>query len=255
MCCRCQNSLESNCQNHTCQNSHSKKSDCQNGMTIHSNPLLSVSNPRPIVRSDYEQLWDMLRASTDGVIIRDVPRTIPSINYDKAKAWLGALNSAGYVSREQISLTRNLPTYRYQLIRDIGQKPPRIDSKGAPKPPSVNEAIWRTIRILRTFNANQIIASGSTPELVLNVASVRQYLRHLHSAGYLQVRQAGQAKQLAIYQLIHNTGPKAPEIQRGKKVYDGNLGLVVYDPAKPLPPSHEAEKNNSKHAKKGASHV
>lgn len=90
-------------------------------MTIHSNPLLSVSNPRPIVRSDYEQLWDMLRASTDGVTIRDVPRTIPSINYGKAKAWLGALNSAGYVSREQISLTRNLPTYRYQLIRDIGQ--------------------------------------------------------------------------------------------------------------------------------------
>lgn len=240
MCCRCQNSLESN---------------CKNGMAIHSNPLLSASNPHTIVRNDYEKLWDMLRATADGVTIRDVARTIPSINYDKAKAWLGALNSAGYVSREQIDLTRNLPTYCYQLIRDIGQKPPRIDSKGAPKPPSVNEAIWRTIRILRTFNANQIIASGSTPELVLNIASVRQYLRHLHSAGYLQVRQAGQAKQLAIYQLIHNTGPKAPEVQRGKKIYDGNLGLVVYDPAKPLPPSHEAEKNNSKQAKKGASHV
>lgn len=240
MCCRCQNSLES---------------DCKNGMTIHSNPLLSVSNSHTIVRNDYEKLWDMLRATADGVTIRDVARKIPSINYDKAKAWLGALNNAGYVSRKEISLTRSLPTYRYQLIRDIGQKPPRIDSKGAPKPPSVNEAIWRTIRIITTFNANQIIVSGSTPELVLNIASVRQYLRHLHSAGYLQVRQAGQAKQLAIYQLIHNTGPKAPEVQRGKKIYDGNLGMVVYDPAKPLPPSHEAEKNNSKQAKKGASHV
>ena len=62
--------------------------------------------------------------------------------------------------------------------------------------------------------------------------------------------QARQAKQLAVYQLLHNTGPKAPEIQRGKKVYDGNLGMIVYDPEKPLPPSHEAEKNNSEQAKK-----
>lgn len=240
MCCNCQNSLES---------------DYKKGLTINSNPLLSVSNSRIIVRSDYEKLWDMLRASVDGIIIRDVPRTIPTINYDKAKTWLGMLLSAGYVSREQISLTRKLPTYRYQLIRDIGQKPPRIDSKGSPKPPSVSETIWRTIRILKTFNANQIIASGSTPELVLNIASVRQYLRHLHSARYLQVRQAGKAKQLAIYQLIHNTGPKAPEVQRGKKVYDCNLGLVVHDPAKPLPPSHQSDKTNSKQAKKRAGHV
>ncbi|WP_199508595.1 MULTISPECIES: hypothetical protein [unclassified Psychrobacter] len=217
-------------------------------MTVNPNPLLATRTD--IVRSDYEKLWDMLRTAEDGVIISDVARTIPTINYDKAKAWLSALMCAGYVSREQIKLTRKLPTYRYLLTRDIGQTPPRIDAKGAPKPVSVGEAVWRTIRIIKTFNANQVIASGSTPERPLNSASVRQYLKELYNAGYLQIRQAGQAKQLAVYQLLHNTGPKAPEIQRGKKVYDANLGMIVYDPEKPLPPSHEAEKNNSEQAKK-----
>lgn len=240
------------CQKTAYQNSI--ESDCMSNNHFE-NPLLKPSKGTAIKRSDYEKLWDMLRHAEDGIIVRDVPRTIPSISYDKAKAWLAALDSAGYVSRKQIKLTRKLPTYRYTLIRDIGQEPPRIDSKGAARGQSMNEVVWRTARILKTFNANQIIASGNTPDMVLKPSGVRQYLRQLYLAGYLQLRVAGQAKQLAVYQLLHDTGPKAPQVKRGKKVYDGNLDMIVYDPETPLPPSHQAEKDTAKQTNKGARHA
>ena len=206
------------------------------------NPLLNNPKATPIVRSDYEQMWDLLRANPSGILIKTVPRTIPSISYDKAKAWLKALALAEYVLVDDISAMNAVcATYRYILVRDIGQQPPRIDSKGQVKPPQSNDLIWRTLRILKNGNAHQIVSSGSTPEVALQISHVRQYLQALYKAGYLKAMPLRHPRALASYQLIKNTGPKAPQIQRGKKVYDANLGLVVYDPENALPPTHRQE--------------
>ncbi len=211
------------------------------------NPLLNNTNATPIVRSDYEQMWDLLRAESGGILIKTVPRTIPTISYDKAKAWLKALELAEYVLVTDISAMNAVcATYRYQLVRDIGQQPPRIDSKGQVKPPQSSDLIWRTLRILKNANAHQIVASGSTPELTLKISNVRQYLRALYLAGYLKADSTRHSRALAGYQLIKNTGPKAPQVKRGKKVYDANLGIIVYDPGTALPPAHQAETDQSK---------
>lgn len=236
--------------NQNLNSGHCTRSDCNQSDTMQNyfeNPLLEPISGAPIVRSEYEQMWDLLRAEGDGVLIKTVPRTIQSISYDKAKAWLKALVLAGYVeATEETPMNAVCATYRYKLIKDIGQQPPQIDGKGRIKPTAANDLIWRTLRILKNCNAHQIIASGSTPETLLKISYVRQYLRALYLAGYLKAMPLRHPRALASYQLIKNTGPKAPEVQRGKKIYDGNLGLIVYDPATPLPPAHQKEAEQSK---------
>ncbi|WP_131669803.1 hypothetical protein [Psychrobacter pygoscelis] len=237
MCC-CQPTINTGCIDLATKKSRST-SHC-----YFNNELLNSAQTHAIVRSEYEQVWDMLRTQTDGITIRDIPRTVTGVSYYKAQAWLLTLLEAGYVHRQEISRKFKLPTYRYTLARDIGQQPPNLDSHGQPRPPSMNEVVWRTARILQTFNANQILASGSTPELTLKLSAVRQYLRQLYLAGYLELREPGRSKKLAVYRLRVNTGPKPPQIKRGKKVYDANLGLIVFDPQTPLPPSHQNKEAN-----------
>lgn len=237
MCCRCQNSTEPTLP--------TLNSDCMTE-NYFDNPLLVPAKRAAIVRSEYEQMWDLLRIETNGVLIRTVPRTIQSVSYDKAKAWLKALVLAGYV--EQVidtPMNAVCTTHRYKLIKDCGQQPPQIDGKGSIKPTAANDLIWRTLRILKNCNAHQIVASGSTPDTELKISNVRQYLRALYQAGYLKTMSTRHPRALASYQLIKNTGPKAPKIMRGKKIYDGNLGIIVYDPETPLPPSHQEEQENA----------
>lgn len=232
--------------NETFNSGHCMSSDCNQSKAASSNyfvnPLLESANNPPVVRSDYEQMWDLLRTESDGVLIKTVPRTIQAISYDKAKAWLKALELAGYVALvDETPMNAVCATYRYKLIKDIGQQPPRIDGKGQVKPPQSVDLIWRSLRILKTCNAHQIVVSGSTPEVTLKISNVRQYLRALYLSGYLKALPLRHPRALASYQLIKNTGPKAPQIKRGKKVYDANLGLVVYDPENALPPAHAQE--------------
>ena len=64
---------------------------------------------------------------------------------------------------------------------------------------------------------------------MLHINTVRTYLRQLAMAGYLKEVCVEQGL-LTTYQLMENTGCKPPQILRGKKVFDPNLGIIVYDP-------------------------
>lgn len=224
------------------------------------NPVLNNKKlPKQAIRNVEEQVWDIVRRSEKGLSVRDVRRqVVGEISYYRVKAWLDKWKAAGYVART--ADTSTYPTvYLYEVIHDCGQQPPKVDGKGIAKKPSANEVIWRTARILKSFNARQIIASANDGDTTLNERAISQYLLSLYDAGYITWTNTDDTQSLAQYLLTVNTGPKAPEIRRGKKVYDGNLGMIVYDPETPLPPSHQAEldkrKNNNKNSKKGVRHV
>lgn len=245
MCCHCQSSIDCDCLNR-------KNSNTMN--QYHKNPNLLQALPIVPVRTVNEQIWDMLRSNGKDLMVSDICQKV-DVSYFKAKALLSSWVASGHVRRYQsVNPNTKCPQKAYELLRDCGQEPPQVDGKGKPKACSGNELVWRTLRILKVCNANQIVASATDATATLNIRAVRQYLRQLHMAGYLVMLEQAQG-QLAVYRLMHNTGPRAPEVQRGKKIYDGNLGMVVYDPAKPLPPSHQSDKNNSKSTKKGAGHV
>lgn len=260
MCCRCQNLLESECKNIM------KSTNLPSKFSYKRNPILDAAKPpkRP-VRSIEEQVWDIARATQERFTVRDVRRqAVAEITYDRVRACLDKWHAAGYIARI-VDTNIYPPTYLYEVINDCGQQPPQVDNHGQLKKQSTQDIVWRTVRILKKFNARQIIASANDGETKLNEKAVRYYLFHLHDAGYITWLNADDNQTLAQYILTVNTGPKAPEIKRGKKVYDGNLGIVVYDPAIQLPPSHrqeeevskqkQAEKKRSKQAKKERRHV
>lgn len=211
------------------------------------NPILDTKKqPKQPIRNIEEQVWDIVRKSETGLSVRDVRhQVVGEITYNRVKAWLDKWQAAGYVART--ADTSTYPTvYLYEVIHDCGQKPPQVDGNGTPKKQSGNEIVWRTARILKNFNARQVIASANDGDTQLNEKAVRQYLLHLYDAGYITWVNADDTQALAQYVLTVNTGPKAPEVQRGKKVYDGNLGIIVYDPKTALPPAHQNEVDQSK---------
>ena len=142
-------------------------------------------------------------------------------NRKQIEYWLKGWIAGGYI--KVIGLKR---PYQNLIIRDIGQEPPRVDSLGKPIAMPLNESVWRAMRIQKTFNARQLVASTSA---VLHINTVRTYLRQLAMAGYLKEVCVEQGL-LTTYQLMENTGCKPPQILKRKSVYDANLGIIVYDP-------------------------
>ena len=165
-------------------------------------------------------MWDILRQGK-GVTTTEICEQVNEANRKQIEYWLKGWIAGGYI--KVIGLKR---PYQNLIIRDIGQEPPRVDSLGKPIAMPLNESVWRAMRIQKTFNARQLVASTSA---VLHINTVRTYLRQLAMAGYLKEVCVEQGL-LTTYQLMENTGCKPPQILRGKKVFDQNLGIIVYDP-------------------------
>lgn len=183
------------------------------------NPAFDYKPTKP-VRDEREQVWDILRQGK-GVTTTEICEQVNEANRKQVEYWLKGWIASGYI--KVIGLKR---PYQNLIIRDIGQEPPRVDSLGKPIAMPLNESVWRAMRIQKTFNARQLVASTAA---ALHINTVRTYLRQLARAGYLKEVCVEQGL-LTTYQLMENTGCKPPQILRGKKVFDQNLGIIVYDP-------------------------
>ena len=131
------------------------------------------------------------------------------------KDFLQVLRIAGYLQMEP-------PTGRgsraiWTLVRDTGVETPRLRPDGTPLPPSGQQRLWAAIKVLQVFDVEGLSIGSGVP-----VSTAKRYATALTSAGYL-VCQAGR------YRLLPGrvTGPRAPAIRRGKRVYDPNLGREI----------------------------
>ena len=204
-------------QNQTIKKSRTSRRDIK--QQWQRNPAFDFKPSAP-VRNMREQVWDLLRQGK-GVTTTEICEQVNEANRKQIEYWLKGWIAGGYI--KVIGLKR---PYQNLIIRDIGQEPPRVDSLGKPIAMPLNESVWRAMRIQKTFNARQLVASTSA---VLHINTVRTYLRQLAMAGYLKEVCVEQGL-LTTYQLMENTGCKPPQILRGKKVFDPNLGIIVYDP-------------------------
>ncbi|MFW2176630.1 MULTISPECIES: hypothetical protein [unclassified Moraxella] len=178
--------------------------------------------PNGIVRDAREQVWDILRLG-EGVTTTAICEQVTQANRKQVEYWLKGWIAGGFV--KVIGAKR---PFQNIIVRDIGQEPPRVDSFGKPVATPLNESAWRAMRIQKTFNARQIVASTGAN---LQVNTVRTYLRQLAEAGYLKAVSVEQGM-LTTYQLMEDTGCKPPQVLRGKRVFDQNLGIIVYEPTK-----------------------
>ena len=150
------------------------------------------------------------------------------INYVKR------LEAGGYVEQRDDFET----SYRYQLVKNTGATAPRLTKEGMPVTQGgANENMWRSMRMMDFFTPNDLIAHSNTDTTTVALTTAKAYCTALTKAGYLRVVQkARPPHHQAIYKLVRNTGPRPPQVQKIKQVFDPNLNKVTYHPdlVKPL---------------------
>lgn len=122
----------------------------------------------------------------------------------------------------------------YRLVKDEGIEAPRVRKDGTRVTQGLaQEQMWRTLRMNKgDINARELASHASTTAIPVAETAAKDYFKHLHAAGYLEVTEAavskGRRNRLARYRLIKNTGPRPPMVQKTDAIYDPNLGEVVW---------------------------
>lgn len=161
-------------------------------------------------------------------------RTIGTYVSSLVKA--GYLELVGHDTRglntKGISKSRN--SFRgaiYRLVKDQGVEAPRVQRDGSPVTQGRGrENMWLAARLLPEFDWHELAEEASVDDVRVAPREAKDYVLHLHKAGYLKRTRAGRPGTAARYRMIPGrfTGPKPPMIQRVKQVYDPNLGEVVW---------------------------
>ena len=89
--------------------------------------------------------------------------------------------------------------------------------------PTPEGNMWRAMRGLSQFSPTDVAAHANAGGIEVTVDRARSYCRQLMAAGFLRVRvQAAPGRREALYQLIENTGPRAPRSTRLQGLLDPN---------------------------------
>ena len=175
-----------------------------------------------------QRIWEVIRAKNNQPFEIHPVAQAANVDDETVKTYLQCLVAGSYaeiVSKK----SNNKSTYRQ--LKDTGIEAPRLTRKGEPVTQGlISEAIWRTLRILSALDASQIVAHVAAAGHDVALTYVKRYLASLKKAGYLQVVIAGNTHRLEKIQLKlgMDTGPRAPQIQRVKTVYDPNLNKVMH---------------------------
>jgi hypothetical protein len=119
----------------------------------------------------------------------------------------------------------------FRLIKDVGVETPRVRRDGSlVTQGSGTRNMWRVMKVLNRFDFQELALEASVDEVIVRPNTAKDYISLLHKAGYLQEVQKSKPGKAAQYRLIRSrfSGPKPPQIQRVRHVYDPNLGKVVW---------------------------
>lgn len=119
----------------------------------------------------------------------------------------------------------------YRLVKDAGVEVPRLQRNGASVTQgSATRNMWRVMKVLDRFDYLELALQASVADVVVQPNTARAYIACLYKAGYLQLLKASKPGTAAQYRLYRArfTGPKPPQIQRVRHVFDPNLGKVVW---------------------------
>lgn len=166
-------------------------------------------------KSPRQRIWELVRAFGTFARPELVEKLPEGIHPDTARTYLNSLVNGGYLERRQ--------GHVYTLIQDTGIEAPRLRKDGTPVVTGRSqESLWRTLRTLDgPIGARALAALADTAEYPVSHDEALEYLKILIAAGY--VRKYGES-----YRLKLNSGPRPPVVQRVHRVYDPNLGQVMW---------------------------
>lgn len=170
-----------------------------------------------------DAIWHAIRLTAGRPFTAGEIAAAASANDKTARDYFKGLQAAGYLS--QLPAVEGLPT-RWTLIKDTGHEAPRVRADGSPvSQGAATEQLWRGMYMLKDFSFLDLVETASIP---ISPETAKSYCRMLLATGYLRVlTKADPVKgRVARYRLLRNNGPKPPQIQRVKQVYDPNTQEV-----------------------------
>lgn len=177
-----------------------------------------------------ERVWKAAMSFPKGVSFTKTSlqdHCAPMVPWTVLDDYLPVLALAGYIKRvggkEPVPGTKGEPI-AYARTRD-SYEAPRLDKAGKPVTQgTATLSMWRAMKVLRTFDYQEIAQAASLAPLVVAPGSAKSYVNALARTGYLQQVKASKPGVPARYRLARNTGPHAPAITRRKCVFDRNTG-------------------------------
>ena len=151
------------------------------------------------------------------------------------RSYVEGLTKAGYLERQRPTelVGGCFPPATWTLLNDIGVEAPRVRRDGTQVTHGLGrEQLWRTMRIINDFDFHELALQASTETQPIAEKEAAFYCQYLHRAGYLVITAEGGPNRATRYRLLPSryTGPKAPQIQRIRQVWDANRQQVVYRP-------------------------
>lgn len=185
-------------------------------MTLRKSGRRPASAPTP----GRQEIWAAIRKTPDRFTLSDlVARS--GANRKTVSDYLRCLIPGGIIQAEEGDA--------YSLIDDRGYHAPRLNRAGQPVSQGAGtQNMWNSMRGLVEFSPRDISAHSTTPDVRVSEPTAKSYCSMLLRTGYLRVVKKAEpaAGRQAIYRLIRNSGPKPPQIQRIKQVFDPNTGAV-----------------------------
>jgi hypothetical protein len=183
-----------------------------------------------------DRIWAAIR-------VRRTRFTRPAITFDTklpdhtVRSYFELLLKAGYLRplehKPRSEHCAQFRYARYELARDVGVDAPRLRPDGsAATLGRGREQMWRTVKILREFDARELQAAASTGEHYVALTTAKEYILGLAHGGYVVLARRGRNGVYSRYRFIPamNTGPRSPIAQKSGAIFDPNLGRVMWQP-------------------------
>lgn len=196
--------------------------------------------PKPIDKRRPDEcraaIWATIRAlhkAGTSWSVRDL-YVVNTLGVDTIRDYVVGLHAAGYVEAVgtvYIATSRKNATL-YRLLRDTGLEAPRVRKDGTEVTQGRGrENMWRTMPILQEFTGRDLAIAASTEEHPVAESEAETYCQVLARAKYLIVVEKGRPNHPTRYRQLpaKHTGPKPPQVQRVKQLYDPNLKKVVWE--------------------------
>lgn len=155
------------------------------------------------------------------------------VKHGTAHEYVRGLVAAGYLELQGKAQAPDASCSRFQrnlyrLVHDCGIEAPRVRRDGSELPASGRERMWRTMRVLGDFTVHDLVIHASAGGPAVAHQEAETYCRWLARAGYLRASGKGEAVRFRFIKTRYS-GPRPPMIQRVHRLWDPNLGKVVYE--------------------------
>jgi hypothetical protein len=151
------------------------------------------------------------------------------VNRGTIQTYTDGLLNAGIIATDEPG--QKFQSTVYRLVKDVGAEAPRVRKDGTEVTQGLGtEAMWRTMKTMAAFTSGELALAASTSKAHINEASAKDYLKFIRRAGYIRLVSKGEPGKPARYAFIRSRdpGPKPPQIQRVKQVFDPNSNTVVW---------------------------